>query len=410
MLSTPVEMLDELLVSKNFMEDPYPVLRRLREEDPVHWSDSFGGWVLTRYDDVVTTFKDTNRFSNEGRLAKASAYLPEETRARFKPLADHYSQKSLVHSDPPEHTRFRELLNKVFNPRMVESMRPRIQEVTNELLRDVQERGGMDVVKDLANPLPVTILSAILGVPKPDGKFFKTWADDILAFQGVNKPPVESLERSQTAIVEMREYLGKLLKQKVRQPGEDLLSKLAAPSEGDKLSEPELISTCVTLLTAGHETTTGLIGNGIYLLLRHSDQWRLLQENRSLLPSAVEEILRFESPIARQPRLMKQDAEMRGKQLRRGDMVFQMLNAANRDPAYFEEPDQIDVRRRKNPHLAFGHGIHLCIGAPLARAESQTVLSSVLDCLPNLRLVNEKADWELQKPNVRMLKSLHVQF
>ena len=188
MSSTSVNALDELLVSKEFLEDPYPILRRLREEDPVHWSDSIGGWILTRYDDMVTTFKDVSHYSNEGRLAKAVAYLPAESRAKFKTFEDHYRQKSLIHSDPPDHTRLRGLVTKAFTPRVVEAMRPRMQEIVNELLDAVQQAGRMDVIKDLAIPLPVTVLAEIFGVPKSDIGLFKGWADDLLAFQGVNKP------------------------------------------------------------------------------------------------------------------------------------------------------------------------------------------------------------------------------
>jgi cytochrome P450 len=411
MSSASANVLDDLLISKKFMEDPYPLLRQLREEDPVHWSDSIGGWILTRYDDMVTTFRDTSHYSNEGRLAKAVAYLPPESRAEFKTFEDHYRHKSLIHSDPPDHTRFRSLVTKAFNTRVVEAMRPRMQEIVNELLDAVQQAGRMDVIKDLAIPLPVTVLSEILGVPKSDVGLFKGWADDLLAFQGVNKPAVEILRRSQKAILGIRGYLGELLKEKRLHPGEDLLSQLAAAeSEGDKLSESELLNSCITLLVAGHETTTSLIGNGIDALLRHPDQWQLLQNDPTLLTAAIEEMLRYESPVARQPRLMKQEAEMGGKQLHQGEMVFQMLNAANRDPAYFTDPDRFDIQRQNNRHIAFGLGIHFCVGAPLARAEGHIVFSTVMARLPKIRLVNEKPDWDLQKPNSRMLKTLPVVF
>jgi hypothetical protein len=411
MSSTSVNALDELLISKEFMEDPYPTLHRLRGEDPVHWSDAIGGWVLTRYDDMVVTFKDVSHYSNEGRLAKAVDYLPDESRAKLKTFEDHYRLKSLIHSDPPDHTRLRGLITKAFTPRVVEAMRPRMQEIVNGLLDSVQPAGEMDVIKDLAIPLPVTVLAEIFGVPKSDIHLFKGWADDLLTFQGVNKPALELLERAQTAVVEIRAYLGELIEVKRRQPGQDLLSELvAAESEGDKLSATELVNSCITLLVAGHETTTSLIGNGIYTLLRHPEQWRLLQDDRSLLTSAIEEILRYESPVARQPRLLKQGAEMGGKQMRQGEMVFQMLNAANRDPAYFTDPDRFDIRREKNRHIAFGVGIHFCVGATLARTEGHIVFSTVMQRLPNIRLVDEKPTWDLQKPNSRMLKTLPVQF
>ncbi len=411
MPSASLNALDELLVSREFMEDPYPILRRLREEDPVHWSDSIGGWVLTRYDDMVTTFKDTSHYSNEGRLAKAVAYLPDETRAKFKTFEDHYHQKSLIHSDPPDHTRFRGLVNKAFTPRVVDAMRPRMQEIVNELLDAVQQAGKMDAIRDLAIPLPVTVLAEILGVPKSDIPLFKRWADHIIAFQGVNKPAVETLQCAQQAILEIRAYLGELLRKKRRNPTGGLLTELAAAeSEGDKLSETELINTCITLLVAGHETTTSLIGNGIYVLLKHPDQWQLLKDDPALLTSAIEEILRYESPVARQPRLMKQDAEMGGKKLRQGELAFQMLNAANRDPAYFDDPDRFDIRRQKNRHIAFGLGIHVCVGAPLARAEGQIVFTALMARTPRVHLVDEKPDWDMHKPNSRMLKTLPVEF
>jgi cytochrome P450 len=409
MPTTSEKALDDSLVSDEFMQDPYPLLRQLREEDPVHWSDSIGGWILTRYDDIVITFKDTAHFSNEGRLAKAVAYLPPETRAEFKTFESHYQQKSLIHSDPPDHTRLRALVTKAFNARVVEGMRPRMQEVVNEVFDAAQQAGKLDIINELAIPLPVTVLAEILGVPKADVHLFKDWADGLLAFQGVNKPPVHVLRRSQESILGMREYLGDLLKDKLHHPGQDLLSELAAAeSEGEKLSETELVNTCITLLVAGHETTTSLIGNGTWALLNFPDQWQRLKDDPSLLVSAIEEILRFESPVARQPRLMKQDAEMGGKTLRAGEMLFQMLNAANRDPAYFTDPDRFDIGRQKNRHIAFGLGVHFCVGALLARTEGQVVFSTLVARFPNIRLVHEKPDWDPHKPNSRMLKTLPV--
>jgi cytochrome P450 len=358
---------------------------------------------------VVTTFKDVSRYSNEGRLARVVEYLPAESRAKFKIFEDHFRQKSLIHSDPPDHTRVRGVVTKALTPRLVEATRPRIQAIADELLDSVQHDGRMDVMKDLAIPLPVTVLAEIFGVPKSDLSLFKGWADDLLAFQGVNKPPEAVLERSQKALVQIRAYMAGLIAERRRQPREDLLSALVA-AEGGALSETELLYSCITLLVAGHETTTSLIGNGIYTLLRNADQWRLLQNDRSLLTSAIEEMLRYESPVARQPRLMKQDAEMGGKQIRKGQMVFQMLNAANRDPAYFTDPDQFDIRRRPNVHMAFGVGVHFCVGATLARAEGQIVFLTVLERLPGLRLVEDKPNWDIEKANSRMLKSLPVLF
>jgi cytochrome P450 len=269
----------------------------------------------------------------------------------------------------------------------------------------------MNVIRDLAVPLSVTVLAEIFGAPASDQMLFKSWADDLLAFQGLNKPSEETLARSQKALVEIREYLARLIQERRRQPREDLLSELvAAEADGGKLSESELLNSCITLLVAGHEITTSMIGNGIYTLLSHPDQWRLLQSDPSLLTSAIEEILRYESPLALPPRLMKQDTEMGGKQIRDGEMVFQMLNGANRDSAYFTEPDRFDITRQKNRHIAFGLGIHFCVGAALARAEAQIVFSTVMERLPGISLAADKPDWDLQKPNSRMLKTLPVLF
>ncbi|MBS1852460.1 MAG: cytochrome P450 [Acidobacteria bacterium] len=402
--------LDELLVSPQFLYDPYPVLRQLREQDPVHWSDSIGGWILTRYDDMVTTFRAPNQYSNEGRLARAVEYLPAPSRAKLKAFEDHYHTKGLLHSDPPDHTRIRALVTKAFTPRMVEAMRPRIQAMVDTVLDAYQPVGGMDVIRDLAISLPITVVAQILGAPASDHLLFKGWADSLLSFQGVNKPSEAILLHAQEALLEIRAYLAALVKERKREPREDLLSQLvAAESEGDKLSEAELINTCITLLVAGHETTTSLIGNGIYLLLRHQ-QWDTLRRDPALLAPAIEEILRFESPVARQPRLMKEDTELGGKAIRKGQMVFQMLNAANRDPAYFDGPDKFDVRREKNKHIAFGVGIHFCVGAVLSRVEGTIVFQTMLNRLPGLRLVDERPDWDLHKPNSRMLKTLPVLF
>ena len=410
-MQSPTSVMDEILVSKDFLADPYPVLRQLREENPVYWSDSIGGWIVTRYDDMVTTFRDVNSYSNEGRLARAVEYLPSESRTKFKTFEDHYRTKGLLHSDPPDHTRLRALVTKSMTASMVEAMRGHIQTIVDDLVNAALDKGGMDVIADLAIALPFAVLGRILGTPPEDQHLFKKWADDLLSFQGVNKPGEEILERAQEALVEIRAYLADLIIEKRRHPREDLMSLLVvAESEGNRLSQAELINTGITLLVAGHETTTSLIGNGIYLLLRHADQWKLLREDPSLLNSAIEEILRYESPVARQPRLMKQDAELDGKQIHKGDMVFQMLNSANRDPAHFTDPDRFDIQRQKNRHIAFGAGIHFCVGAYLARTEAQVVFKTVLDRLPNIRLVEEKPTWDLTKPNSRMLKTLPVLF
>ena len=402
---------DEVLVSEEFLSDPYPVLRRLRDDDPVHWSPSIGGWVLTKYDDIISTFKNTERYSNEGRLARAVEYLPAESRLRLRTFEEHYRTKGLLHSDPPDHTRLRKLVTKAFTPRLIDAMRPRIQEIVDELLEVGLCNGGMDVIPDLAVALPITVLAEILGAPLSDRSLFKRWADSLLAFQGINKPQQNVLECAQATLIEIKAYLVDLVAEVRSRPGKDLISELVkAESEGDKLSEAELLNTCITLLVAGHETTTSLIGNGTYLLLSHAQQWNRLKSEPSLLSSAIEEILRYESPVARQPRLMKHDAQLSGKHIKKEQVVFQMLNAANRDPDYFADPDTFDIGRQQNRHIAFGSGIHFCVGAILSRTEGQIVFDTLRNRAPSMRLVNDVPAWDLKKPNSRMLKTLPVMF
>jgi pimeloyl-[acyl-carrier protein] synthase len=402
--------LDAALVSADFVRDPYPLLDVLRERDAVHWSGSLGAWVLTRYHDIVTTFKDADTYSNEGRLARAAAYLPEP-KSDLAAFDSHYQTKGLLHSDPPDHTRMRRLIARAFAPRAIDSMRPRIQQIVDQLIDHVEPSGSMDVIEDLAFALPATVLADLMGVPVEQGPVFRAWANRLLGFQGVNRPSKQLLVAAQEALVEARAYLAKLIELRRRDPGEDLISLMTGESAGGAtLTDAEIINTGITLLTAGHETTTSLIGNGLLTLLEHRDQWNELRENWSLIDSAIEEILRFESPVSRQPRLLKQDTTLSSRVLRKGEMVFQMLGAANRDPRVFADPATFNIHRNPNRHLAFGQGIHFCIGAPLSRAEGEIVFQSVLERLPQLRLAEQVADWDTAKANSRVLRSLAVSF
>ena len=411
MISTTKINWESALVSPEFLQDPYPLLHQMREQEPIYWSDSIGGWILTRYDDIMATFKDTESFSNEGRLGKAVEYLPPEKRAKYKPFEDHYATKGLLHSDPPDHTRMRNVIVKDFTPNVVEQMRPNIQSVVNHLIEEAEKNGGMDVVPEFASALPVGVIAEILGVPRADRHLFKRWTDMILGFQGVNKPSEGDLTRAQDGLQEIRPYLTNMIEERRKQPRKDLMSKfVTAMTDEGRISESELINTCVTLFTAGHETTLSLISSTIYTLLSHPEQLALLRKNLDLLKSTIEESLRFESPVSRQTRLMKQDASLNGKALKKGQLVFQMLNAANRDPAYFKDPDTFNIRRENNRHIAFGFGPHFCIGATLARTEAFIAVGTLIQRFPNLRLVDAKPDWDSEKRNSRVLNKLAVKF
>lgn len=405
------EYFEPRLTTPAFVYDPYPLLHELRAKAPVYWSEAIGAWLVTRYDDIVVTMKDTSHFSNENRLGQATAYLPMEKRTKFKPFEDHYKTKGLLHSDPPDHTRLRALVIKEFTPKLVMEMKPRIQQTVDRLLDAAEAKGGMDIVPELAAELPVSVIAEILGVPVSDRHYIKKWTDAILGFQGVNKPSEEDLSKAQDNLVELRAYLMEMVKERRQRPRQDLLGKFVAfEAAGDRLSEAELLNTCVTLFTAGHETTLSFISNTIYTLLSHPEQFQLLKENPGLLTPALEESLRFESPVSRQSRLMKADTELDGQTLKKGHVVMQMLNAANRDPQYFDEPDKFDIQRENNRHIAFGQGIHFCAGASLARTEATTAIGTVIRRFPNMKLGHTKPHWDTSKRNSRVLLSLQVTF
>lgn len=399
--------LDQRLTSPEFFDDPYPYYRTLRESDPVHWSDANGGWMLTRYDDVWSTLRDTRHFSSRGRNTSAIEAIPPEARDRVRALEDHFTV-GLIGSDPPDHTRLRALVNRAFTPRVVEQLRPRVQTLVDDLLDAAEERGDIDLVRDVAFPLPAVVIAELLGAPPEDRDRFKVWSRGVIDFLATGRVTPEVIEASQQHLLEMRAFLGDLAVERRRAPREDLISRLvAAEADGDKLTEAELVTTCTTLLMAGHETTTNLIGNGLYTLLRHPDQLQLLRSQPELMSTAIEEMLRFESPLQRNPRRMAEDVELGGKRLRRGDYVMQMLGAANRDPARFLDPDRFDIARQPNRHVAFGFGIHFCVGASLARLEAPIAIGAVLRRMPRLCLATEEIRWG-RHGLLRGLESLRV--
>ncbi len=394
MRATVPPALDEQLVSPAFYQDPYPFYDRLRAEAPVAWSETLGAWILTRYEHVQATLYDPRRFSSQGRLSAALERFPADTRARFKPLEDHFGI-GLIGSDPPNHTRLRALINKAFIPRIIEQMRPRLQALIDELLDALEPRGEMDLVRDLAYPLPATVIAELLGAPASERENFKRWSDGILAFQGSGVVSAELIEHSQEQLLEMRAFLTELIAQRRSQPRDDLLSRLVeAEMEGDRLTPPELLTVCVTLLTAGHETTSTLIANGLYTLLCHPAQLAQVRAKPELMPGAIEEVLRFEGPLQRNPRRAAEDLAFGGQHLGRHDYLLPLLGAANRDPEVFPEPHRFDIARQPNRHLAFGLGIHFCVGAPLARLEGLIALNTILRRLPEVRLKTAAVEWE----------------
>ena len=402
--------LDEQLLSPAFFADPYAVYRRLRDEHPVHWCEPWNCWIISRYDDVTAGLRqDGRRFSVVGQFGSYLNALPEAERPRFEPLKQHFSI-GLLHSDPPEHTRLRGLINQAFTPRVVERMRGRIEATVNALLDAVQDRGQMDVIRDFAFHLPAIITAQVVGMPPEDRHQFKAWSDDIASFSAANRLTVEVAERAQRSVLAVRGYLRQIAARRREKPRDDLISRLVSNGDGqERPGEGELLSTCVTFMVGGHETTTALIGSGLLALLRNPDQLDRLREEPAAAKSAVEEFLRYESPNQRSIRLVKGDFELEGRRIEQGQRAMFLLGAANRDPAQFEDPDRLDVCREPNRHIAFGLGPHFCIGAPLARLEAEVAFAALLRRFPNMRLAGDEPEW-LPSYQLRLLKSLPVVF
>ena len=385
-----------------FVADPYPTYHRLRAEDPVHHSP-LGFWVLTRYEDVSSVLRDP-RFIKEPLAALVAA--------RFGADVPRGLGRSMLDRDPPDHTRLRSLVSKAFTPRVVEGLRPRIQQIVDGLVARAQAAGSMDLIEEFAYPIPVNVICEMMGVPVADHERFKGWSLDIArGLDSILLPPDSDVpRRSAAARHAISDYFRQLIAARRASPRGDLLSALIAAEEaGDKLNEEELIATCILLLIAGHETTVNLIGNGVLALLRHPDELHRLRQTPALIASAVEELLRYDGPVQRTARVAGDDVTIGGRTIRRGDMVMPFIGAADRDPAQFADPDRLDLGRADNRHIAFGWGIHFCLGAPLARVEGQIAIDTLVRRLPRLALVAEHAEYR-QSLTLRGLKTLPVKF
>jgi len=407
---SPISVRDLNLSGPEAVSDPYPFYERLRTQDPVHWSESESYWYITRYADLTALIGD-ERIST-ARFRAVAAALPEEVQEKLSALIGAVSSWMLL-SDPPSHTRMRGLVNKAFTPRMIELMRSRTQTLVDGMLDKVQDNGGMDVIADLAVPLPATVIGDMLGVPDEDQPKFKKWSDDIAAGLVGSESVGTQAERfaiAQKSFLELSNYFRGVVENLRGHPQDNLLSALVEAEEaGDKLTEEELFANCVLLMFAGHETTTNLIGNGTLALLQDPEQFRMLQSDGELIGSAVEELLRFDSPVQKLGRLATGDIEIGGKVIKAGELVFLCYGAANRDPEQFAQPDQLDITRADNRHMAFSHGIHYCLGASLARLEGQIAINTLIRRLPDLNLETE--DLERNPSTVlRGLKALPVSF
>lgn len=382
------------LYSREAFANPHPVLARLRTEAPIfHLSRNEMGsipWLLTRYDDSVSLLKD-DRFTKD-RLRKPGNENASRNDMMMNAAAT--INRHMLTVDPPDQTRLRGLVHRAFTPRMIRELEGRIHEIADDLLNRTQNQGQMDLMRDFAIPLPVTVMAELLGVPMQDQGKFREWTQAIV-IDGMKKT---NAERTGAAVLEFIMYFHDLFDKRRAEPREDLITGLVQVEEaGDKLDAQELISMVFLLLVAGHETTVNLIGNGTLALLEHSDQLKKLQANPNLIESAVEEMLRYNGPVGVSTmRWALEDMEICGQPIQAGEMVMASLLGANRDPEVFENPDTFDIAResKSNKHIAFGSGIHYCLGAPLARLEGAIAIQSLVNRLPNLQLDIEPQDIE----------------
>ena len=361
-----------------FRADPYPTYRRLIEGEPVREAMP-GLFVLPRYADCVAMLRDANA-SNDGTKSDQAKEMLAKQGPLNPDLEVLQQARPFLFMDPPDHTRLRGLVNKAFTPHVIENMRPRIQQIVHELVDAAAERGECDVIEDLAYPLPVRVISEMLGVPPEDHERFKGWSRELARSLDPDfAVPQEVIDRRQAAATAFRAYFTELIEERRTRPGDDLLTALIAAEEaGDKLSPAELLSTCTLLLVAGHETTVNLIGNGLLALIRHPDQARRLRDDPSLIRSAIEEALRFDPPVQLTARTALQDIRLPGGVVPKGKQAILLIGAANHDPAQFPDPDTFDIGRADNRHIAFGMGIHFCLGAPLARVEGQAAIGTLV--------------------------------
>jgi pimeloyl-[acyl-carrier protein] synthase len=384
--------------------DPYGLYRQLQSEDPVHWDPFLHTWVATRYDDVMTVLH-TYSADRTLRPEQLAAFGMEA----FSPVAE-VMVRQMLFLDPPAHTRVRTLAARGFTPPRVEVLRDHIADIVDELLDTVRERRSMDVIADFARPLPAIVSCEMLGLPTSDWPQLSDWTRSFAELLGNFQHNPGRSAPVQKTVEDLTAYFRNAVRHQVDR-GEGMLHALAtAEVDGDRFTEEEVIANAIITLVGGLETTTNLIGNGLLALLRHPDQWELLEREPELIPSAIEEFLRFESPIQHTARLAPADTELGGRRIRKRQAVTAVMAAANRDPTRFTDPDRLDIRRKDNRHLAFGWSGHHCFGAPLARLEAQLAFAAIVARMPSIRLSGVPARWRQDAGAFRALESLCIEF
>jgi pimeloyl-[acyl-carrier protein] synthase len=392
------------LLDPAVLANPYPLFHRLRAEDPVHWDPYLHAWIVTRYSDVIRVLHD---------FSANRTPTPKQLEAMGLPALNSIAQvmvKQMLFLDAPSHTRLRSLASHAFTPHRVEVLRAHIQEITNSLLDKVADQGRMDVIADLAEPLPYTVTAEMLGVPVGDARQLKEWSQDFAEMLGNFQHNPERAPRVRRSVEEMTRYFHSAVDEIRRNPREGLIhSFLTAEMDGDRFTEEEIVANTIVTMVGGQETTTNLIGNGVLTLLRHPVELELLKADRSRIPSAVEEMLRFEPPSQHTARLAPYDVDLGGKHIRKRQAVIAVMAAGNRDPERFPDPDRFDISRQDNRHLSFGWAAHFCFGAALARMEGQIAFEAMLRRCPNWTLEPGPLIWRTNL-GLRGLKALPMRF
>ena len=395
------------MFTRDVIADPYAYYGRLRDQDPVHWNDTYALWVITRHDDVTWMTRHNELFSsavfkNDPRPAYPAI---DESDLGLYEYVRNYQADQFIQHDRPEHLDMRKIVHGYFTPKAMESWRPFVVNAVKELLDEAEEKGSMDVMRDLATPLPVLVIARMMGVPPEDRPYVRQLAEKLLY---IGRGEYDRMPILTDGMKGMVDYVSPLVDERIVKPGDDFISVLASGEKKGVFSRHQVLVNTSLLLLAGHETTINLICNGTLSFIQHPDQWALYKEDPAGRAKwATEECLRYDAPVKSIQRLASQDIEVRGKVMEKNDRIRWFISSANRDPNVFADPDKFDITRQPNPHVAFGNGVHHCLGATLARVEGQEVFKALAERFPNLQLASEELDYQ---PSVtfRSLKSLPV--
>jgi cytochrome P450 len=402
-----VTAIQDDMFTPGVIADPYTYYGRLRDEDPVHWNDTYALWVITRHDDLVWLTRHHELFSSAVFKNDPRPPYPaiDESDLDLYDYVRNYQGDQFIQHDRPEHLEMRRVVHGYFTPKSMEAWRPFVQKAVKELLDAAEEKGSMDVMRDLATPLPVLVIAQMMGVPEQDRSYVRQLAEKLLY---IGRGEYDRMKPLTEGMRGMIEYVSPLVDERIANPGDDFISVLASGEKQGVFTRHEVLVNTSLLLLAGHETTINLLCNGTLAFMQHPDQWALLkQDPAGLAKTATEECLRYDSPVVSIQRIASQDVEMRGKVLSKDDRIRWFISAANRDPEKFANPDKFDITRWPNQHVAFGSGVHHCLGATLARVEGQEAFKALAERFPGLRMETEGLEYQ---PSItfRSLKSLPV--